>query len=67
MNTSFGALKQIDAGVLHVGYAEVDPTDGPAVMLLHGWPYDIHRYVDVAHLLARRVQVPLSHVPSRTD
>jgi len=51
-NTSFGALKQIDAGVLNVGYAEAGPTDGPAVILLHGWPYDIHSFVDVAPLLA---------------
>jgi pimeloyl-ACP methyl ester carboxylesterase len=51
-NTSFASLKQIDAGVLNVGYAEAGPTDGPAVVLLHGWPYDIHSYVDVAPLLA---------------
>ncbi len=51
-NTSFGSLKQIDAGVLNVGYAEAGPADGPAVILLHGWPYDIHSYVDVAPLLA---------------
>jgi pimeloyl-ACP methyl ester carboxylesterase len=51
-NTSFGTLKQIDAGVLNVGYAEAGPADGPAVILLHGWPYDIHSYVDVAPLLA---------------
>jgi pimeloyl-ACP methyl ester carboxylesterase len=60
-NTSFGALKQIDAGLLNVGYAEAGPTDGPAVLLLHGWPYDIHCYVDVAPLLAQagyRVIVP---------
>src|ERR671916_3178660 len=60
-NTSFGTLKQIDAGVLNVGYAEAGPTDGPVVMLLHGWPYDIHSYVDVAPLLAGsgyRVIVP---------
>ena len=49
---SFGSLKQIDASVLNVGYAEADPTDGPVVLLLHGWPYDIHSYVDVAPLLA---------------
>jgi pimeloyl-ACP methyl ester carboxylesterase len=59
--TSFGALKQIDAGVLNVGYAEAGPADGPAVILLHGWPYDIHTYVDVAPLLESagyRVIVP---------
>ncbi len=60
-NTSFGLLKQIDAGVLNVGYAEAGPADGPPVILLHGWPYDIHTYVDVAPLLAAkgyRVIVP---------
>jgi hypothetical protein len=41
-------IKQIKAGVLNVGYAEAGPTDGPAVIFLHGWPYDIHRFVDVA-------------------
>src|SRR3954470_16332096 len=51
-STSFAPLKQIDAGVLNVGYAEAGPSDGPAVLLLHGWPYDIHSYVDVAPLLA---------------
>jgi pimeloyl-ACP methyl ester carboxylesterase len=51
-NTSFGVLKQIDAGLLNVGYAEGGPADGPAVILLHGWPYDIHSYVDVSPLLA---------------
>jgi pimeloyl-ACP methyl ester carboxylesterase len=59
--TSFASLKQIDAGVLNVGYAEAGPAGGPAVILLHGWPYDIHSFVDVAPLLASagyRVIVP---------
>jgi pimeloyl-ACP methyl ester carboxylesterase len=51
-STSFGPLKQVDAGVLNVGYAEAGPTDGPAVVLLHGWPYDIHSYAEVVPLLA---------------
>ena len=50
----FGALKQIDAGVLSVGYAEAGPPDGLPVLLLHGWPYDIHSFVDVAPALAQR-------------
>jgi pimeloyl-ACP methyl ester carboxylesterase len=49
--TSLGPLHQVDAGLLDVGYAEAGPADGPAVLLLHGWPYDIHSYVDVAPLL----------------
>jgi pimeloyl-ACP methyl ester carboxylesterase len=60
-NASFASLKQIEAGVLNVGYAEAGPATGPAVVLLHGWPYDIHSYVDVAPLLEAkgyRVIVP---------
>jgi pimeloyl-ACP methyl ester carboxylesterase len=53
-HTSFAALKQIDAGVLNVGYAEAGSADGPAVILLHGWPYDIHSYADVAPLLVSK-------------
>ncbi|UVF22695.1 alpha/beta hydrolase (plasmid) [Microvirga terrae] len=60
-NTSFPSLKQVQAGVLNVGYAEAGPADGTPVILLHGWPYDIYTYVDVAPLLAEagyRVIVP---------
>jgi pimeloyl-ACP methyl ester carboxylesterase len=58
---SIGPLKQVKAGTLSVGYAEVGPASGPAVLLLHGWPYDIHSFADVAPLLASagyRVIVP---------
>jgi pimeloyl-ACP methyl ester carboxylesterase len=61
VNTSFDRIKQIDAGVLSIGYAEAGPANGPAVLLLHGWPYDIYSFVDVAPLLAAkgyRVIVP---------
>ncbi|GLS20317.1 alpha/beta hydrolase [Labrys miyagiensis] len=51
---TFGPLKQIDAGVLNVGYAELGPADGRAVILLHGWPYDIHSFIEVAPSLASR-------------
>ena len=60
-NTSFGPLKQIKAGVLNVGYAETGPANGSVVLLLHGWPYDIHSFVDVAPMLASagyRVIIP---------
>lgn len=59
--TGFKSLKQIDAGPLNIGYAEDGPADGPVVLLLHGWPYDIHSYVEVAPILAAagyRVIVP---------
>ena len=60
-HTSFASLKQIDAGLLNIGYAEDGPPEGKPVVLLHGWPYDIHSYVDVAPALAAkgyRVIVP---------
>jgi pimeloyl-ACP methyl ester carboxylesterase len=63
MTTSipFGPLRQVDAGILSVGYAEAGPAGGPAVFLLHGWPYDIHSFAEVTPLLAAagyRVIVP---------
>jgi pimeloyl-ACP methyl ester carboxylesterase len=59
--TSFGAVQQIDAGLLNVGYLDIGPADGAAVLLLHGWPYDIQSYAEVAPALAAagyRVVVP---------
>jgi pimeloyl-ACP methyl ester carboxylesterase len=59
--SAFGAIQQVDAGLLNVGYAEAGPRDGAPIVLLHGWPYDIHSFVDVAPLLASagyRVIVP---------
>src|SRR4051812_41294760 len=59
--TSDGELKRIDAGVLNVGYVEAGPSNGPPVVLLHGWPYDVHSYAEVTPLLASagyRVIVP---------
>jgi pimeloyl-ACP methyl ester carboxylesterase len=61
MSASFASMKQINAGVLNVGYAEAGPANGPAALLLHGWPYDIYSYAEVAPLLASagyRVVVP---------
>ncbi|NUP43011.1 MAG: alpha/beta hydrolase [Streptomyces sp.] len=61
IGTSFGPVKQIKAGDLNVGYVEAGPANGPPVVLLHGWPYDIHSYVEVTPLLAAkgyRVVVP---------
>ena len=58
---ALGPVKQIDAGDLSVGYTEAGPSDGHPVMLLHGWPYDIHSYADVSAILAAqsfRVIVP---------
>jgi len=60
-NTSFGPIKQINAGLLNIGYAEAGPANGPVVILLHGWPYDIYSFVDATPLLASagyRVIVP---------
>lgn len=58
---TFTSVKQIDAGVLNIGYVDAGPADGPVVILLHGWPYDIHTYIDVVPLLTQagyRVVVP---------
>jgi pimeloyl-ACP methyl ester carboxylesterase len=60
-DSSFGPLRQIDAGLLNVGYVDVGPVEGPVVVLLHGWPYDIHSYVEVCPGLTEagyRVIVP---------
>ena len=60
-HSSLGPVKQIDAGVLSIGYTEDGPANGPPVLLVHGWPYDIHSYVDVVPLLTAkgyRVIVP---------
>jgi predicted dienelactone hydrolase len=60
-NGPFGPVKQIDAGLLNVGYVEAGPGNGPVAILLHGWPYDIHSFEDVAPRLATsgyRVIVP---------
>jgi pimeloyl-ACP methyl ester carboxylesterase len=60
-SAAFGALRQADAGVLSVGYAQAGPAEGPPVLLLHGWPYDIHSFAEVAPELAAagyRVIVP---------
>jgi pimeloyl-ACP methyl ester carboxylesterase len=60
-SSSFGPLRQIDAGLLNVGYVDIGPAEAPVVVLLHGWPYDIHSYVDVCPGLADagyRVIVP---------
>ncbi|WP_321801582.1 alpha/beta hydrolase [Caballeronia sp. J97] len=59
--TGFAEIRQIDAGALSIGYAEAGPANGPVVILLHGWPYDIHAFADVAPMLAAqgyRVIVP---------
>ena len=60
---SFGPLRQVDAGLLDVGYADLGPADGRVVILLHGWPYDIHSFVDVApRLVAAGYRVIVPHL-----
>lgn len=58
---SLGPIRQVNAGNLNIGYAEAGPASGPVAILLHGWPHDIHSFVDVVPLLAAagyRVIVP---------
>jgi len=64
-NIPFTSLKQVDAGELSVGYAEDGPPDGTPVILLHGWPYDIYSYVDVAPALAAASYRVIRAVPAR--
>lgn len=60
---AFDTIKQIDAGTLNIGYAEAGPADGQVVILLHGWPYDIHSFVEVASLLvAQGYRVIIPHL-----
>lgn len=69
-NASFGTIKQINAGVLNVGYAEAGPATGPVAILLHGWPYDIHSFIEVAPILAQagyRVIIPYLRGYGSTD
>ena len=64
-SSSFGPLRQIDAGLLNVGYVDIGPAEGQVVVLLHGWPYDIHSHIDVSPGLAEagyRVIVPFCAV-----
>jgi hypothetical protein len=65
----FGPPKQVDAGVLNVGYVEAGVPNGPTVILLHGWPYDIHSFVEVVPLLAavRYGTAAKMGVPERTE
>ena len=49
--SAFGTINQVEAGALDIGYVDAGPADGPAVLLLHGWPYDIHSYAEVVPLL----------------
>jgi len=67
MSSAFGPLQQIDAGVLSVGYVESGPAEGPAALLLHGWPYDIHSHVDVAPLLAAEAVVATADKAAGAD
>ena len=52
--SGFGSIRQIEAGQLDVGHVDAGPSDGPAVLLLHGWPYDIHSFADATPLLVAR-------------
>ena len=66
-HTSFASLKQVKAGALSVGYAEAGPVDGPVVILLDGWPYDIYAYVDVAPRWHQRATGSSFHTCAASD
>jgi hypothetical protein len=66
-DNAFAAPKQVDAGLLSVGHADVGPADGPAVMLLHGWPYDIHSYAAVSGYLIGNQQAGLAPLPPAAE
>ncbi|MBS1664881.1 MAG: alpha/beta hydrolase [Bacteroidetes bacterium] len=61
--TALGPIKQINAGVLNIGYVDAGPTSGPVVILLHGWPYDINSFTEVAPILtAKGYRVIIPHL-----
>jgi hypothetical protein len=66
-NTSFAPLKQVDAGVLNIGYAEAGPPNGSPVFLLHGWPYDIHDSSKLRQSSPRRATASSSRICADTD
>ena len=60
--SALGPVRQVEAGVLDVGYVDAGPADDPAVLLLHGWPYDIHSYADVVRSMAERAGATITEL-----